>query len=111
YCPVRLVVRLAGEFPEPAVLGGQLARRGAQLVEVVLQPLGPLVRRLDLRLRLPEVLAEIVERRLVLLERVEARARLERLRRQALERLFALLHIAVRRGELRRFLLGVAAGA
>ena len=59
----------------------------AELLELPLQALGPLGATRDLGLRLAQLLAELVERRLVLLERVEAGARLQRLRRQALQRL------------------------
>ena len=65
------------------------------------------MRRLDLGLRLAQLFAQLVERRLVLLERVEAGARLQRLRRQALERLLVLLQLAVGRGQPDGFLLGL----
>ena len=107
---VRLVVRFAGEVLELGVVLRELAGHRAELVEVGLEGFGPLVRRLDLGLRLAEMLAEIVERRLVFLERVEAGACLERLRRQALERLLVLLQLAVRRGEPGGLLLGVTDG-
>ena len=87
---------LAREVLELGVVLRELAGHRPELIEVGLQPLGPLVRRLDLGLRLAQLLAELVERRLVLLERVEAGARLQRLRRQALERLLVLLQLAVR---------------
>ena len=104
---VGLVVRLAREILELAVVLGELAGHRAELLEVGLQPLGALVRRLDLGLRLAQLLAELVERGLVLLQRLEAGARLQRLRRQALERLLVLLQLAVGRGEPRRLLLGL----
>ena len=61
-------------------------------------------------LRLAQLLAQLVERRLVLLERLEAGARLQRLRREALERLLVLLQLAVGRGQPRRVLLGLRDG-
>jgi hypothetical protein len=94
--------RSDGVFPGGAngvaqlgVVLSELRRGAAHLIELAAQGGGVVDRRLDLGLRLAQLVAELLERGALLLDRIDAGLRLERLRRELLHLASMRLEVAV----------------